>query len=194
MRIQGITGTINIPWFIYDIMNTQLIVSKTIPLGNISDTKNIVLSETPIPGLGFSPIQAGGMGNRKIAFTLPLIKRDNTVGNVLLLKQFENLRNPAYGIANLFQSVGQFTPNPKVLFYWGTGNAVPLEWFVAKCDPVHTSGFVNNIGLTQYSEISIELWLDETSLLFKAEEEFRKLGSYTAAIQNLIDIASPASF
>ena len=51
-----------------------------------------------------------GWGNRKISFTLPIIKRNNTVGNVLLLKQFENLRNQAVGFTNIFSN--QFTPNP----------------------------------------------------------------------------------
>ena len=80
----------NLPWFMFDIGNKQLITSATIP-SNISDSKDIVLSETPIPGLNFQPVTYGGGGNRKISFTLPLIKRNNSVGNVLLLKQFEKM-------------------------------------------------------------------------------------------------------
>jgi len=179
-----------LPWYMFDLMNIQLITTVTIPT-DITDTKDIVLSETPIPGLAFNPINQGGFGNRKVSFTIPLVKRNNTVGNVTILKQFENLRNQAFGLnpTNIFRQSSQFTPNPKVLFYWGTGSGVPLEWYVKKCDPVHKSQFVNRFGYPQYSEIQIELWLDETSPLYKAEETFRKLSSFTGMVQSGFDIA-----
>jgi hypothetical protein len=97
----------------------------------------------------------------------------------LILKQFDNLRNQSFGFhlnAKLFQGGQQFQPNPKVLYYWGTGS-VPLEYYVTRCDFVHKSYFVNSLGSPQYSEISIELLLDETSPLYKAEESFRKVAS-----------------
>ena len=78
-------------WFIYDLGNNQLITSLFVP-GDISDTKDIVYAETPIPGLNYQPIQSAGMGNRKVSFELPLIRRNGIVGNVHLLKQFERLR------------------------------------------------------------------------------------------------------
>jgi hypothetical protein len=167
----------NLPWFLFDIQNLQLITTASIPSSNISDTKEIVLAEQPIPGLNYNPIQPGGGGNRKISFTIPLVKRNNTVGNVLLLKQFDNLRNQAFGLTFIFRSATQFTPTPKVLYYWGTGS-MPLEYYVKKCDFVQRSQFVNRFGIPQFSEISIELWLDESSLLYKGEEVFRKLSSY----------------
>ena len=165
-----------LPWFIFDLYNKQLITTPIIP-GDISDTKNIVLVETPIPGLNYAPIQPAGNANRKISFTLQLIKRNNTVGNVLMLKQFDQLRNQGIGIGNIFSGVrGQFTPNPKVLYYWGTGST-PLEYYVSKCDFSHKKGWVNQLGYPQYSEISIELILDETSPLYKLEEAFRTLSA-----------------
>lgn len=190
MNLKKPFSTLNLPWFMFDIYNLQLITTLTIP-SDIQDSKEIVLSETPIAGLAFNPINQGGMGNRKVSFTLPLIKRNNSVGNVLLLKQFENLRNQAFGInpVNIFRASTRFTPNPKVLFYWGTGSGVPLEWYVKKCDFVHKSSFTNRFGYTQYSEISFELWLDETSFLYKAEEVYRKIASYVGMVQSAFDIA-----
>jgi len=183
-------SNVSLPWFIFDIMNFQLITTPTIPLGDITDSKEIVLSETPIPGLSFNPINSGGMGNRKITFTLPLIKRNNVVGNVLLLKQFDNLRNQAFGlkISNIYSKQSQFTPNPKVLYYWGAGNGVPLEYYVKRCDFNHRSAFVNRYGATQYTEINIELWLDETSPLYYAEELFRKTSSYIAMVESAYNL------
>jgi hypothetical protein len=179
---------VNLPWFMFDLYNKQLITTLSIP-GDITDSKQIVLSETPIPGLNFNPINSGGMGNRKVSFTIPLVKRNNVVGNLLLLKQFDNLRNQAFGLSlsGIFKPSKRFTPNPKVLFYWGSGSSVPLLWYVAKCDFVHKSQFTNRFGYTQFSEISLELWLDETSPLFKAEEIFRKVASYAGMVQSGID-------
>lgn len=173
----------NLPWFLFDIDNKQLITSSTIP-AEITDNKDIILAETPIPGQNFSPITYGGGGNRKISFTLPVIKRNNTVGNVLLLKQFDNLRNQAVGLTSIFSS--QFTPNPKVLYYWGSGS-IPLVYWVKKCDMVHQSGWVNELGNPKYSMISLELWLDETNILYKAEEVFRKIASLTGFVTNAYD-------
>lgn len=173
----------NIPWFMYDIDNVQLIISKFTP-SDMKDTKSIVYTETPIPGLNYQPVSYGGGGNRKLNFTLPLIKRNNTVGNVLLLKQFDNLRNQATGLLGIFS--GQFKPNPQVLFYYGTGS-VPLVYFVTKCDATHKAGWVNETGQPQYSEIEIELLLDETNPLYMAEEVFRKISSISGQFINIYD-------
>ena len=70
----------NVPFFIFDLFNFQLITVPQIP-SDISDSKSVVLSETPRPGLNFNPINIGGMGNRKISFTLPLIKKNGSVGS-----------------------------------------------------------------------------------------------------------------
>ena len=175
----------NMPFFIYDLFNQQLITSPFAIPGDISDTKGIVLAETPIPGLNFDPITPGGQGNKKLSFTLPLIKRNNTVGNITMLKQFDQLRNQAVGLTSLFPA--QFNPNPKVLFFWGAGTGVPLIYFVKKCDFVHKSAFINQLGYPQYTEINMELWLDESHPIYKAEEVFRKLASITGMIESAFD-------
>ena len=170
----------NVPFFLFDISNAQLITTPNIP-GDITDSKDIVLTETPIPGLNYSPVMQGGGGNRKISFTLPCIKTNNTVGNLLLLKQFDMLRNQAVGVFSLTSSPGQFNPFPKVLYYYGIGS-IPLVYFVKKCNATHKAGWVNAMGYPQYSEIEMELWLDENSLLYKGEEIFRKLSAFTGGV------------
>jgi hypothetical protein len=160
----------NVQWFMFDLSNYQFITTSVIP-GDISDSKSIFLTEVPIPGLNYAPIQPAGNGNRKISFTLPLIKRDDVLGNSLLLKQFDVLRNQATGLSSIFS--GQFNPNPKVLFSWGTGS-VPLVYSVSKCDFSHKKGWINRLGIPQYSEVNMELILDEKSAVYKAEEVYRK--------------------
>lgn len=167
-----------LPWFMYDLYNQQLITSQTIP-SDIKDSKDIYLTEVPIPGLNYAPIQPAGNGNRKISFTLPLLKRNNTVGNSLLLQQFQALRNQAAGLLNIYST--QFNPNPKVLYYWGTGS-IPLEYFVSKCELTNKQGWVNQLGQPQFSEVNIELILNENSMLYKAEELYRKVSIYTASV------------
>ncbi len=162
------------PWFMFDIRNRQLITSSIIP-SDITDRKDIIMAEQPIPGLNYQPVTTGGAGNRKITFSLPLIKRNNTVGNVLILKQVDQLRNQQ---GRLFgpPGSGQFGAYPKVLYYWGVGS-VPLVWFVKKADATHKQGWVNALGMPQYSEIEFELWLDETDPTFKAENAFRQVSA-----------------
>lgn len=174
----------NIPWFMFDISNVQLITNILVP-SDIIDSKEIVLSETPIPGRNFSPVQYGGGGNRHISFEIPLVKRNNTVGNVLLLKQFDMLRNQAVGLTNIFSQ--QFRANPKVLYYWGTGS-VPLLYYVIKANATHKQNWINALGQPQYSEIQIELVLDEDNALYKVEEVFRRVASITGMIVNTYDL------
>ena len=178
----------NMPFFMMDLSNGQLITTPNIP-SDISDTKDIILTETPIPGLNYSPIMQGGGGNRKLSFTIPCIKTNNTVGNLLLLKQFDMLRNQAVGVFSLGISMGQFNPFPKVLFYYGIGS-IPLVYFVKKCNATHKAGWVNAMGFPQYSEIEMELWLDENSLLYKGEEVFRKLSAFTGMVFGAVDTVS----
>jgi len=178
----------SLPWFMYDLYNKQLITSPTVP-GDIKDSKEIFLTETPIPGLNYAPVQSAGNGNRKISFTMPLIKRNNTIGNSLLLQQFHALRNQATGLLNIFSN--QFNPNPKVLYYWGTGS-LPLEYWVSKCDLTNKQRWVNQTGQPQYSEVNIELILDENNFLYKAEELYRKISIYTASsISSINNISNP---
>jgi len=167
----------------FDIANKQLITTQTVP-EDIIDTKDVTLVETPIPGLNYAPVQNSGNGNRKISFTLKIIKRNNTVGNSLLLQQFAALRNQAPGIKAIFSK--QFTPNPKVLFFWGTGS-VPLVYFVKKCDFNNKKFFINQQGNPQYTEVSIELVLDESNPIYKAEELYRQASIIAGQAQAATD-------
>lgn len=177
----------NIYWYMLDIDNYNLITSPICIPGDIRDTKGIVLTETPVPGLNYQPITYGGGGNRKLSFTLPLIKRNNDIGNLQMLKVFDSLRNQAQGFTNIFS--GQFTPTPRVLYQWGTGS-VPLIYWVAKCDPTNKQGWVNRMGFPQYSEIEFELWLDETNPLYLMEEVYRMAMSKAAQVGTAMNILS----
>lgn len=175
----------NIPFFMFDLDNYQLITSPVAIPTDIHDRKDIVLSEIPIPGRNYQPIVYGGGGNRKLSFSLQLIRRNDKVGNLLMLKQFDMLRNQAQGFLNPFS--GSFVPTPKVLFYWGTGS-IPLKYWVKKCDATHKQGWINRYGFPQYSEIEMELWLDESSMLYRAEEIFRRISSIAGMIETTIGI------
>ena len=174
-----------VPWFMFDLTNYQLITSKIVP-GDIRDSKQIILTEAPIPGLNYQPVFPGGAGNRKLAFTLPLVQRNGATGNVLLLKQFEMLRNQPLGFRSIVKT--KFSPMPKVLYYWGVGS-LPLVYWVSKMDATHKQGWINQFGLPMYSELEIELILDESdSLLNKAEELFRQVSAYLGEAQELYSL------
>jgi hypothetical protein len=175
----------DLPWFIFDLSNYQLITSKIIP-SDIRDSKAIILTEVPVPGMNYQPIIQASGGNRRISFTLPLIKRNNTVGNCLLLQQFAMLRNQTKGFLGIGKQ--KFVSYPKVLYYWGTGS-LPQEYYVAKCDATHKQGWVNSFGQPQYSELEIELIEDQTSVLYKAEDTYRTVSAFLGQIQQTVDYA-----
>jgi hypothetical protein len=169
----------------FDLTNKQLITTKYIP-SDISDTKSIVFTETPIPGLNYEPVMPGHGGNRKVSFTLPLLYKTPGAGNVAILKQFDALRNRLS--VSIFGKKGrgyQFDSNPQVLYFWGTGS-IPLVYWVSKCDASHKQGWVNEFGMPQYSEISIELILDESNPIYKAEELFRAVASIAGTVQGIM--------
>ena len=185
ITFDGPKTNFHVPWGIINRRTFQLITSIIIP-GDIKDSKEVILTEVPIPGLGFSPINAGGGGNRKISFTLPLIKRNNTVGNTLILQEFFNLRQRSFGLKNVFDKTQQFAPVQKVLYSWGTGSP-PLPYFVKKADFTHKQGWVNELGNPKFSEVEIELWLDESDTIFKVEEIFRGMGSLAGVHEQAYD-------
>jgi len=171
----------NVPWWMYDLDNHQLITTSIIPSA-IKDSKSIIIAETQIPGRNFQPSSQSGNGNRKIDFTLKILKRNNTVGNILILKQFEMLRNQSVGLVGILPK--QFQPNPKVLYYWGTGS-LPQVYKVTKCDFEHQSEMVNEMGNPQYTNINIGLLLDETDPLYVGEEVFRKMSAIVGGVIEL---------
>ncbi|MDR2193876.1 MAG: hypothetical protein LBP19_05335 [Treponema sp.] len=171
-----------------DLSNMNVIMTRTVPEGKIQDSKQIIYTEQPIPGRNYQPVSFGGNGNRKISFTLPVLRRNDATGNMLILKQFEGLRNQARGFLG-FTSVGQFSPNPKVLFQWGH-NGIPLVYFVAKCDFEHNPAFVNMRSIPQLTQVSMELILDEENPLYKAEEAFRIASAAAGNGENMLEIVN----
>ena len=186
-RVPNYAG--RVPWFMYDLDNFQLITSPDIIPGDIRDSKEVALAEQPIFGLNYRPVIPSGGGNRKLSFTLPLIKRNNTVGNILLLKQVDLLRNQSAGFFGVTPS--QFNPAPKVLFNWGTGS-VPLVWWVKKADAVHRQPWVNQLGRPQVSDIDFELWLDETHPTYRAEEIYRQVTRFFGETLTAFDVTISA--
>lgn len=178
----------SLPWYMYDLYNKQLITSATIPEGEIKDRKSVVITETPIPGRNFQPISTGGNGNRKISFRLPICRRGETSGDMMLLKQFDLLRNQSQGFLGRAAQRGQFSSNPKVLYSWGIGS-MPQVFYVSKCDFDHTANMVNALGIPQHSIIDIELILDESHPLYIAEEQFRNAAAVLGGIESLFAIA-----
>src|SRR5690242_15314062 len=110
---------------------------------------------------------------------------------MLLLAQFEQLRNNGGDPLSLGGD-SQFMPGPKVLYWWGTG-AAPLEWYVSKCEFVHKQGWVNGMGRPQYSDIEMELTLDERSDLYKMEDMVRRSAAITGQITGIAGVVGDAA-
>jgi hypothetical protein len=164
-------------------------MSHTIPTGKIQDSKQIIYTEQAIPGRNYQPVTFGGNGNRKVSFTIPIVRRNDLSGNIFIMKQFESLRNQVQGFFN-FDLAQQFKPNPRVLFQWGH-TFIPQVYFVAKCDFEHDASFVNALSMPQLTEVQIELILDESpeNILNKAERMFRVLASALGSVENVSAMA-----
>jgi hypothetical protein len=171
----------------YDLSNNNVITSRTIPEGKIQDSKQIIYAEQAIPGRNYQPVSFGGNGNRKISFTIPILRRNDVYGNSFIIKQFEALRNQTMGFLE-FTPAGQFTENPQVLFQWGH-NPVPQIYFVSKCDFEHDAAFVNALSIPQLTNVSMELILNEEDPLYDLEKAFRVLYSFVGNIDNALDVA-----
>ena len=80
-------------------------------------------------------------------------------------------------------------PNPKVLYMWGTGS-IALPCIVAKVDFSHRGDMVNGQGTPQYTEVSVELIVDEGDKLFQMEDQFRQalalLGTYQSVVPSAV--------
>jgi hypothetical protein len=177
-----------LPFIMVDLSNYNVITSRTIPEGKIRDTKQIIYAEQAIPGRNYQPVSFGGNGNRKISFSIPVLRRNDLYGNSLIIKQFESLRNQSAGFLKV-ASIEQFTGNPQVLFQWGH-NPIPQIYFVAKCDFEHDAAFVNAVAVPQLTTVSLELILDEANDLYKVEEGFRVAYAFLGNVDNAGDVAT----
>jgi len=175
-----------IPWYMF-ILDANLLITSPIVPTEITDNKSILFAETTIPGLDYAPISAGGFGNRKISFTLQIIQRKSLDGNVNLLKLYEVLRNPTSTLADIFKQSSQFKQNPKVIYNYGIGSA-PLVWYVTKCNFVHLGQYTNAIGNPKFTNVNIELTLDEKNFTNQMEKVFRQFASMVGSAQSVTQL------
>jgi hypothetical protein len=174
-----------LPWYLLDDTNGILITSATIPV-SITDAKEIVWAVTEIPGLNYTPLYPNRNGNTTLAFSIPIINRKGSVGNSNLLQSFEILRNnDTPSLTNLFARGSQFTPNPSVIYQWGTHRS-PQRFKLTKLDFDHNGILTNKYGLSQYTVVNIELMLDEQSSLYRADRILRK-------VQGILGVADSTS-
>lgn len=179
-----------IPWYIIIPDFAILITSPTIPT-TVSDRKKIIYADTPIPGRN-TGIKYGVRGEgRTISFTLPIINRISSLGNANYLAPFEILRNADNPeLLSLVQGkVKLFTEYPRVYYSWGT-NSIPLEYYVISCDFEHNSTLSNNLGMSQYTNVSMVLELNEDSTLYRTERIMRVVKARAGMVENAINIRS----
>ncbi|TGL39627.1 hypothetical protein EHQ53_13985 [Leptospira langatensis] len=174
-----------LPWYLLDDTNGILITSATIPV-SISDSKEIVWAATDIPGLNYTPLYPNRNGNSTISFQIPIINRKGQLGNSNLMQSFETLRNnDTPSLTNLFARGAQFTPNPSVIYQWGTHRG-PQRFKITKLDFEHNAILTNKTGKSQYTLIDIEMVLDEQSSLYRSDRILRK-------VQGIMGVADSVS-
>lgn len=174
-------GKFRIPWFMVDLGNYALISLPNVPL-SVSSSKPINWAKGNVPGNEFQPMQFSSMGNQEISFDIKLANRNWMWGNVPILKLFENLRTPAESLLTvMFDSPSN--ANPQVLFWYGTGNILPLIYYVELCDFNHIA--FTQMGYPSVTDISMRLILDEDSTLYKAEKLARMVMMYVGMAETV---------
>ena len=166
-------------WFMFDLSNKQLISLTTAP-ETVSDTKGTATVEVSVPGGAYKPVLFSSLENKKIAFTIRVIARNQVLGNQVYIQQFDALRHPQVGLFSIFADKTAFTPNPKVLYHYGTGTAVPLVYFVSIA---MEHSLFNNWGYPQITDVTVELILDEDNLINQAETVTRKIAMIAGTVQ-----------
>lgn len=187
-------GGKKLPWYIFNETNGILITSPTIPT-TIEDKKEIIFAEANIPGLNYTPLTPARNGNRKLSFSLPIIKRSQgggVLGNTGLMAAFEMMRNNDNpSLLSLFSKRGgDYNPNPKVIYSWGTHTIVPQEYFVRRCDFSHDTRFITQLGYSEFSIVNMELELDENSPLYRAERTVRIINARKGMVESVLQVTN----
>ena len=180
--------SISVPWFIVDIESFDVITLPNVPL-NVTSSKNINYAKKGVPGDETQPMQFTGMGPKTISFDIDVIKKSQTLGALPVIKQFESLRVPQFGLGNLI--FGGSNRNPKVLFHYLAGDLLPLEYYVTKCDL--TNSLPNFAGYPQRCEVSMELTLDEKSVLYTSEKMARVALKALGAVEGVDSLIRSAA-
>ncbi len=172
-----------IPWAIIGISTPLLITNDLAIAGDVNDTKKIVIPEAQVPGLNYAPVGISGFGNRHISFQIPVLDRNDFLGNAEVMSQFETLRNQSESVLDILADT-QFLSGHKILFSHGVSSPIPLEYFVAQSDFVHKGSFINGIGNPQYSIVSLRFVLDEESIIYIVEKMSRQVLSAIASAKS----------
>lgn len=173
-----------IPWFILNLDSKELIVLPNVPL-EIKSTKETRFSQTQVPGASTDMIQFSGLGPTKISFDIKLLKKDNIVGNMPTLKQFENLRVPIFSV---FDGLVPPTDNqpPKIIYWYGSGMTLPQTYYVSRCDFSHK--MYNQLGYPQMTDISMELMMDEHTILYTFEKYARAVLAVLGTVESIVTL------
>jgi len=181
-----------VQWFIYVKDYEILITSPTIP-SSIVDSKKVIYSEYPVPARNYAPQIPIRNENRNLKFTLPIIQRFQPLGNSNVLRQFEILRNsdnPNMFSKNTYSGDLPsllYAGVPKVLYYWGTHSSL-MEYFLRDVSFSHNTTYTNQIGLSQYTDVSIELSLDEQSPLYKFDRVSRIIQARLGMLESAYNV------
>jgi len=174
----------NVPWFLAIFGSTEydfsFLTSKTIP-ESVSDTKEINIAQSQIPGGKTTIKKFGSFGARTISFNIKFASFDDNLGVTPQIAVLQTLR---YSTSKFFSiKTDSFVPPPKVIYYHTASTTIPL---VCICDNVDfTTSYPNVIGKPQVVDVSMRLLVDEDNPVMKIEEGIRKALQYVGAVKSL---------
>lgn len=170
-----------LPFWMLDLKNFSLITNRSVPQSVDSD-KAINYAEILVPGGSSSDNRYSSMGSEQISFTVRVAAFNNTIGAYALAAQYRNLRM-AGGFLDGFYGDTFFKSNPTVYLSWGTGNVLPMEYYVTKVGFKNQN--FNNLGQPQVIDINLNFRLNEDSALYRMEKMATKVASVLGTVQGL---------
>jgi hypothetical protein len=156
---------------------------------SVESEKKISYTITPNIGGAFKRRYFSGFESKQVSFKLVLIDMESPTGVLEEISYFEQLREPDPGILGLATLYGNENyPPPQILFQFGV-SFLPLVWDVLDVkisgDHYYSGSVRGVIGVPKKADIILELALDESNIINKANQIAKKADMYAASAKSL---------
>jgi len=170
---RGFTGT--------SLLSGTFITNRLIPAETIEDDKKPIFQEFQIPGLDYSPVQHVRNENTVITFSVPIVNKKSTVGNLVELNAIEQVRMVQRDLS--ITSEAQWNSNPLVVYSgWGT-HRPPLPAVVVSAPFSHETYHTLDGGYSSFTRVTFTLRYVENHPMYLAWKKLMQIGGPSAIAQ-----------
>lgn len=158
----------------------------------VKSERKINYIEMPNIGGAYKERYFTGFGNKDVAIDLVALDMASPMGVAPTIQYFEALRSPAPGWKGLMSFIkgnANFPP-PQILYFYGTGDLVPLVYDVIDIGLETDLPFGDKVrgvmGLPKMCKISMKISPDPDNILNKANEISKMTAAITASAESIV--------